>query len=194
MKKKARNPLISGNFVQCKRIGKYTFLRNFQAFQEIFTTVACIPGISILVFFCSLNIGVHELLLVGKVATDFWDFSSTDVVLIELLATLADNQITEGAENRMILESSALADSNSRGVAGEGLWALEAWVTDEPASNDKFAVQSQILSSSQSDMNLQPGGSLQFGQVAYTHDMSEVTCVQAKYLCVQLMKGPAPDG
>ena len=112
--------------------------------------------------------------------------------MIELLATLADNQIVEGAENRMVLESSATADANSRGVAGEGLWAMEAWVTDEPARSSKYAVQSQILSSRQSDENLMAGGSLQFGQVAYTHDMSEVTCSQAKYLCVQLIKGPAP--
>ncbi len=118
--------------------------------------------------------------------------SFTDVVLVELLATLAENGISEGEENRLVLSSSAKADPSSRGVAGDGLWALEAWVTPDVTTNVRYAVQSQILNSVQSGKTLNPGASLLFGDVAYTHDLTDVTCEQAKNLCVQLMKGPAP--
>lgn len=116
----------------------------------------------------------------------------TDVVLTGLTAELADAKISEGSENRFVLTTTASSAETSRGVAGDGLWALDAWVTIDPNSEFRYAEQSQILSASQSGQILQPGSSIEYGQVAYDHDLTGITCEQAKYLCVQLRKGDAP--
>ncbi len=109
---------------------------------------------------------------------------------------LAQGQaLLEGSRNnRLLFDLQGLAAPGSGGASGDNLWEMNVWASSrEDCEGPRMNEQKRdTLSRYQMNKDVRPGEDVNFGAVDMNFDMSGLTCDEARYMCVELMKGSRP--
>ena len=120
-------------------------------------------------------------------------FPIADIEMKSLVAPLESGKLIEtDPTNSLQFDVSAIATDTSNGIVGDNLWQVTLFGSqDAEGAGPPIQPQTQVLSSYQSSMGLEPGGQVDYGRVTVNFDMSRLTCPQIGYMCMRLEKSPS---
>ena len=103
---------------------------------------------------------------------------------------LTRGRIVDGRRsNRFELRSSVF--SPELGISGDDLWRMTAFGSGNfDGSGRRYNERAQVLNNFQQDLGVGAGEELNFDTIDFNFDMTELSCSEVKYICLELEKNP----
>ncbi|XP_038058442.1 uncharacterized protein LOC119729773 [Patiria miniata] len=117
--------------------------------------------------------------------------SAVDIVDVASTPVIGD-VVEERPLNLLTFNLTAFSSPSSVGLAGSNLWRVTVFGSNSrQGEGPELNPQEQALAGSQADMDLKPGGRVEFGPLNVNYNMLGVDCTSISYVCARLGKNPS---